>query len=295
VSRLSDLLARGGGYNPPMTTVPSAAAASHRFEVGGLFTDLWTYRGYILTGAIRDLKQRYAGSGMGILWHVVTPMTQIVVYFVVFSRFLGAREGTYSPQAYAVFLCAGILPWFVFAECITRGTTALLANEGYLKKLAIPEAVFVAQTVTTSGLTLALYALALMLIALGTGIPVRAAWILIPVVLLLFLGLCFGLALILATVTVFFRDVTQIMSIVLQVWFWLTPVVYSETSLGPRLTEVMRWNPPTAYILAVRRLLIDGVLPAAADWMWMAGLAILFTALGASLLQRLSSELRDAL
>jgi lipopolysaccharide transport system permease protein len=203
--------------------------------------------------------------------------------------------GAYSPEAYAVFLCAGILPWFVFAECVGRGTTALLANESYLKKLAIPESVFVAQLVTTSGLTLGLYAVALMAIALATGVPAHGAWLLIPVVLFLFLGLCFGLALILATVTVFFRDVTQIVSIVLQFWFWLTPIVYDETSLGPRLTEVMKWNPPTAYIVAVRRLLVDGTVPAAGDWLWMAGLALLLSGLGASVLQRLSSDLRDAL
>jgi homopolymeric O-antigen transport system permease protein len=277
-----------------MTTAP--AAPHHLVEVGGLFSSLWSYRHYILAGAFRELKQRYAGSGMGILWHVVTPLAQIIVYFVVFSRFMGARgSGPYSPEAYAVFLCAGILPWFVFAEAVGRGTTALLNNEGYLKKLAIPEGVFVAQTVTTSGLTLGLYAMALVAIALLTGIPARAAWVLIPVVLLLLLGLCFGLALILATVTVFFRDVTQVMSIVLQFWFWLTPVVYHETSLGPVLTEVMRWNPPTAYIVAVRRLLIEGAVPLAGDWLWMAGLALLFSALGASILQRLSSDLRDAL
>ena len=104
------------------------------------------------------------------------------------------------------------------------------------------------------------------------------------------------MALILATVTVFFRDVTQIMSIVLQFWFWLTPIVYDETSLGPRLTEVMRWNPPTAYILAVRRLLLDGHHPrgGATGCGWRAWLS-LFSALGASILQRLSSDLRDAL
>ena len=279
-----------------MTTAPAPAAAHPLVEVGGLFTSLWSYRHYILTGALRDLKQRYAGSGMGILWHVVTPLTQIAVYFAVFSRFMGARRGgAYSPEAYAVFLCAGILPWFVFVECVGRGTTALLANESYLKKLAITEAVFVAQLVTTSGLTLGLYAVALVAIALATGIPVHGAWLLIPVVLFLFLGLCFGLALILATVTVFFRDVTQIVGIVLQFWFWLTPIVYDERSLGPRLTEVMRWNPPTAYIVAVRRLLVDGAVPAPGDWLWMAGLALLLSGLGASVLQRLSSDLRDAL
>ena len=279
-----------------MTTAPPPAAAHPLVEVGGLFADLWSYRRYILAGALRDLKERYAGSGMGILWHVVTPLTQIAVYFVVFSRFMGGRSGSpYSPEAYAVFLCAGILPWFVFAECVSRGTTSLLANEAYLKKLAIPEGVFVAQTVTTAGLTLGLYALALVAIAIATGTPPRPEWILIPAVLLLLLGLGFGLALILATVTVFFRDVTQIVAIVLQFWFWLTPIVYDETSLGPRLTEVMRWNPPTAYILAVRRLLLDGTIPAAGDWLWMAGLAVLLPALGASILQRLSSDLRDAL
>jgi lipopolysaccharide transport system permease protein len=279
-----------------MTTAPAPAAARHLVEVGGLFTALWEHRGYILAGALRELKQRYAGSGMGILWHVITPLTQIAVYFVVFSRFMGARGvGPYSPQAYAVFLCAGILPWFVFAEAVGRGTTSLLANEGYLKKLPIPEVVFVAQTVTTSGLTLGLYAVALMAVALATGIPAHATWVLIPATLVLFLGLCFGLALILATVTVFFRDITQIVSIVLQFWFWLTPIVYDESSLGPRLTAVMKWNPPTAYILAVRRLLIEGAVPAPGDWLWMAGLALLLPALGASMLQRLSSDLRDAL
>jgi homopolymeric O-antigen transport system permease protein len=279
-----------------MTTVPAPPLPRPLPEVGSQFRSLWRYRSYVLTGALRELKQRYAGSGMGILWHVVTPLTQIVVYFVVFSRFMGAvRGGPYSPQAYAVFLCAGILPWFVFAESLSRGTTALLANESYLKKLAIPEAVFVAQTVTTSGLTLGLYAAALAAVAVATGIPAHATWALIPGVLLLFLGLCFGLALILATITVFFRDVTQIMTILIQVWFWLTPVVYDERSLGPRMTSLMEWNPPTAYILAVRRLLIDGTLPAAGDWLWMAGLAVLLPGLGALLLHRLSSDLRDAL
>jgi len=230
------------------------------------------------------------------LWHVVTPLLQIVVYFVVFSRFMGAQTGgSYSAAAYGVFLCAGILPWFVFAECVGRGTTALLGNEGYLKKLAVPEGVFVAQTVATSGFTLAIYGIALAVIALCTGLPPRPAWALIPVVLLLLLGLGFGLALILATVTVFFRDVSQIVSIVLQFWFWLTPIVYHESSLGPRLTAVMRWNPPSAYIVAVRGLLTQGAAPSLADWLWMAGLAIFFIAVGASVLQRLSSDLRDAL
>jgi len=261
-----------------------------------MLRELWGHRAYILGGAVRELRQRYAGSGMGLVWHVLTPLAQIVVYFIVFSRFIGSRAGgVYSAPSYAVYLCAGILPWFVFSECINRGATSLLANENYLKKLAIPEPVFVAQTVATSGLTLIIYTVALGLMAFATGVPVRWTWLLVPVVLALFLALGFGLALILATMTVFFRDIVHVIDLVLQIWFWITPVVYDVASLGPGLREVVEWNPAAAYIGGVRALLLHATLPDARLWMWMAGLACVVPMVGVLVLYRLRSDLRDAL
>ena len=192
-----------------MTTAPAAAAPRPLLEVGGLFTSLWSYRRYILSGAVRELRRRYAGSAMGIVWHVLTPLVQIAVYFVVFSRFMGTGDGPPS-GSYAVYLCAGILPWFAFSDALTQGAGALVANESYLKKLPIPEAVFVAQTVTTSVLSLGLYRSRSYLLAFLIGVSVQPGWLLIPVVLVLFLGLAFGLALMLAPLCVFFRDVIQI-------------------------------------------------------------------------------------
>ncbi len=256
---------------------------------------LWRHRSFVLTGAFHELRQRYAGSALGLLWHVVTPLAQILVYYAVFSRFMAARSDTPTGGAYALFLCAGILPWFVFAESVSRGGGSLLANEGYLKKLPVPEAVFVARSVTTSTLTLGLYTVALFALALASGVGPRPSWLLLPAVLGLFVCFCFGIALVLSIVTVFFRDVAQIVAIVLQFWFWLTPVVYHHTALGPRLSAVMDLNPVTPFILGVRGLLVEGVFPTAVQWAWMAAWAAGLCLAGARMMDRLHSDLRDAL
>jgi lipopolysaccharide transport system permease protein len=256
---------------------------------------LWRHRSFVLTGALHELKQRYAGSALGVLWHVVTPLAQILVYYAVFSRFMAARSDTPAGGAYALFLCAGILPWFVFVEAVTRGGGSLLANEGYLKKLAVPETVFVARSVATSTLTLALYMLALLVMALLSGVRPHRGWLLLPAVLGLFVCFCFGLALVLSVITVFFRDVAQIVAIVLQFWFWLTPIVYHPAALGPRLSVVMDGNPVTPFILGVRSLLVEGVPPALAQWTWMTVWAVGLCLAGAGMIERLRSDLRDAL
>jgi lipopolysaccharide transport system permease protein len=120
-------------------------------------------------------------------------------------------------------------------------------------------------------------------------------WLLLPVVLVLFVGFCFGIALVLSVVTVFFRDVTQVVALVVQFWFWLTPVVYDAAALGPRLTEVMQWNPVTPFILGVRGLLVEGAFPSAWAWLSMVGWAVSLSLAGGLMIRRLRSDLRDAL
>jgi lipopolysaccharide transport system permease protein len=256
---------------------------------------LWRYRRYILGGALVELRQRYAGSAIGILWHVVTPLAQILIYGIVFSQLLRERGGARSETHYSVFLCAGLLPWLVFSECLNRGSSILLASENYLRKLAIPEVVFVAQSVATSAMTLGMYSVALLIMAWAMGIPPTAAWLVLPLVMLLFLALCFGFALILSTVSVFFRDVVQVTMIATQVWFWITPIVYDMSVLRPGLRRVVEWNPPSAYITSTREILLRGTGPALEEWAWMLGFSAAFLYLGTLILGRLRSDLRDAL
>lgn len=256
---------------------------------------LWKYRRYILTGALREIRQRYAGSVMGVVWHVLIPLIQIGVYYFVFSHFLRWGGANGEGGAYAISMCAGILPWFAFQEAVSQGAMSLVSNEAYLKKLAIPEPVFVAQTVATAGLSLSVYLVALVVLVAATGHAPQLIWFLILPVLMLFLSLAFGFALILAPLCVFFRDVGQLLGIVLQIWFWLTPILYDESMVGPALQTVIRWNPPAAHIAAVRGLLLRADAPSAESWTWMIGLALVLPVVGLLFLQQVHSEVRDAL
>ncbi len=106
----------------------------------------WIYRLFIWRSAISDLRYRYAGSAMGIFWNVLIPLLQILILTVVFSQIMAVRlPGAGSTEVFAIYLCSGLLPWLGFSECVSRGTQSFLENATYLKKLPIPEQIFVAQ------------------------------------------------------------------------------------------------------------------------------------------------------
>src|SRR5215468_3179312 len=121
-----------------------------------MIVNLWRYRGFIVRNALSDIRHRYAGSAAGVAWNVINPLAQIVIYSLVFSQIMVVRMPSGgSGTMFALYLCAGLLPWSAFSECILRGTNAFIENALYLKKLPIPEQVFVAQNAVAATLSLA--------------------------------------------------------------------------------------------------------------------------------------------
>ena len=111
--------------------------------------------GSIARNALSDVRHRYAGSAIGVAWNVLNPLAQILIYSLVFSHLMASRvPGTGSGAAFALYLCAGLLPWAAFSDCVLRGANAFIENAQYLKKLPIPEQVFVAQNAAAATLFL---------------------------------------------------------------------------------------------------------------------------------------------
>src|SRR3954452_13647317 len=104
--------------------------------LSGMVVPLLKYRRLIWQHAIADLRHRYAGTGLGVVWNLLHPLALIAIYSVVFSTVLQSRVAgpDNHPIPYPLYLCAGLLPWLAFAECVTRGTSAFAENAAYLKK-----------------------------------------------------------------------------------------------------------------------------------------------------------------
>ena len=116
-----------------------------------MLASLVRYRSFIWRHAAADLRHRYAGTGLGLAWNVVHPLAVIAIYSAVFTTvFPTPAEPGGGRLPYTFYLCSGFFPWLAFSDCVTRGTAAFVANAAYLKKLPIPEPVFVAQSAATT-------------------------------------------------------------------------------------------------------------------------------------------------
>jgi ABC-type polysaccharide/polyol phosphate export permease len=256
----------------------------------------WAYRSFIWRSALYDLRYRYVGSALGIFWNVLIPLAQILIYAAVFSGIMPVRLAGAAPaNAFTIYLCAGLLPWIGFSECVARGTNCFLENANYLKKLPIPEQVFVACNAVAATLSLGISMALLFLLALVFGWKITWAWSSIAPVVLLLQALGFGLGLALGSLNVFFRDIGQALPIVLQLWMWLTPVVYLKEILPSALQATLPCNPAFPFVDALHAAIVWGEWPTGWHWAVMLFWAAAALLVGYFVLGRLRPEIRDVL
>lgn len=249
------------------------------------------HRGYIWRNAWAELRNRYAGSIGGGFWSVLQPLLLIAVFTVVFTKIMHRPDR--GAAHYVVYLCSALLPWFALSECINRGTHAFVTGAGLLRKLALPEPVFVAQAAAVAGIGLAISFGLLMALAVALGQPAGWAWLLLPLPLAMLLLTGYGVALGLATLHAFVRDVGHGVPVLLQVGFWAYPIVYNAEDLPVSFQRAIAFNPVFPAMTATRELLLHATVPAPELWAGMAGWALGANTLGYAVFRKLRRELRD--
>lgn len=223
----------------------------------------------------RDLSTRYAGSFGGPLWALFNPLILCALYSFVFAVVIRLAPPPGFAGSYAEFLLGGLLPWLGFQEAIARSTTSI-AEQGHLvKKLRFPVEVLVASS-AAAALVLQLVGLAV----LGTFVLVTGRGELHPAVFLLALAfeivLLAGPCLLLATLNVFFRDLSQLVSPLLMIVLYLTPILYPSSLLPAPLAPFLAINPVADLVALFRASLFGGALPPAARLLAWSGAFLLF-------------------
>lgn len=241
----------------------------------------------------QDLRQRFSGNLLGIAWAVLAPLLQLAVFNLVFVHILKARVPGLEGSTYLVFLALGFWPWFAFSEAVTRGCTAITDHSGLAGKVAVPRAVPVLAAVGTAFLLHGLgYLLVLLAVALlGPGLD----WAQLGYALLHWLPLLAmagGLALALAAVQVFIRDLAQTIGLLITLWFFLTPIIYAPETVPGGLAQWLALNPVTGIVDAQRTLLPGlAALPGSAVATWIGG--VLIPLLGWLVFRRLRPHLEE--
>ncbi len=192
----------------------------------------------------RELQSRYAGSTLGVVWNIIHPLVMILIYVTIFSQIMGARISPDGNQfTYAVHLCSGIVPWFLFQEIISRSSTVLVENSNMLKKMALPEEVLFISIFITSLLVNGIGLMALAAILWVMGAPIGPHFLFAFLVMIALAVLATGLGMILSVLTLLIRDVGQLVQIFLQLTFWSLPIVYVPSILPETVQELTTFNP----------------------------------------------------
>ena len=260
-----------------------------------MITSVYKYRTLIWNRAIAEFRHRYSGTGIGFGWNILHPAILIAIYSVVFGVILH-RSFTGLTVPYPLFLCAGLLPWLSFVECITGGVMSFQKNAPYLKKLPVPEQVFVVQTAVTSSMSLFSSFMLLMLVAVIFGQSPSWHWLLLPLPFILLQIAGFGIGLILGTLNVFFPDISQIVNAIMRLAFWATPVLFPVSFFAEHgFGAFIMLNPATASLIAIRDLFLYQTLPSYDIWLSMIAWAVAWVVAGSVVLHVLRKELRDVL
>ncbi len=262
----------------------------------GMLREVWSFRGFVFGSVKRELQSKYTGTQLGAFWIVAQPLSMILVYTVIFAGIMKpSLPGHHSPFAYGIYLCSGVLTWGLFTEMLGRCVNIFVEHGNLLKKVQFPKLCLPIIAVMSSWVHFCIVMVFFMAFLLISGnFP---GWIVVAAVpvLLIQTALTVGLGIFLATINVFYRDVNQMVGVVLQFWFWLTPVVYAPKILPSFASEVLGWNPMWPLIDSYHRIFLDQQMPVWGSMLYPTGLALLFILLGMVAFSRLQGEIVDEL
>lgn len=230
-----------------------------RVSMGQQITAIWRYRELWWDMTRKALRVQYKDSILGILWSLLNPAVSLLVYFIVFQKILGSRV-----PRFAIFLMCGVLVWNFFSTAVTTACGSVVLNAQIIKKVAFPREVPVLATIGSALLQMGLQSIVLVgfLIAFRRGPAVEYLPLLIPALVAVVL-LAAALGLLFAAINVHFRDMTHLLGVAMNVWFWAVPIVYQYRLIRDSVFKnhhnlawlfyLYRCNPITPIVLTFQR------------------------------------------
>lgn len=261
-----------------------------------MFEGLWRYRSFISNAIRNEFRARFIRSKLGGLWMILNPLSQVAIYALVLSNVLAAKlPGVQSQYAYSVYLMAGLLAWTLFSEIVGRCLTLFVEQGNLMKKMNFPRVtlpVIAIGSCLINNVFLILAMLGLFLL-LGVGFNFQMLWLFpLTIVVVMFAA---GVGLLLGVINVFVRDVGQVVPILLQVWFWFTPIVYPRTIIPSEYQEMLLANPFAQIVDAYQNVLVYGEAVNILNLLPILFISLSLLAVSLFIFRRASEEMVDVL
>ncbi len=214
-----------------------------------MLKELYQYRQLLKSNVRKEIRGKYKGSFLGVLWSFVNPLLMTLVYAIVFPFLLKS-----SQPHYTTFIVIAVLPWTWFTTTISQGTSTILANGGIIKKVYFPREILPISVVTSGLVNFLISCLIIAIFLICSGIGFSPYLVFLPIVIILQYMFQLGLILITSAINVYVRDAEYIINFFVSMLFYATPVLYSMSMFPGWVQKILRLNPMTTIIESYRNI-----------------------------------------
>lgn len=261
-----------------------------RRPLRGHLSALVRRRELIVNLAARDLKVRYKQSALGVAWAIAQPFSLMVVFSIIFSLFVRVKT---PGVPYPVFSYVALVPWTYFSNAIGAGAGSLVANANLVAKIYFPREIFPLAGLLAGLVDFLVAATIFAGMLVYYRIPLHGEILWLPLIVLLQMVLMFGLMLLLSAANVFYRDVRLLLPFVLQLWMYITPVIYPLSVVPDRYRGLFSLNPMTGIIDSFRRVIVQGTSPDAGLLGISVAVSLTLLVVGYTFFKRLEMQFAD--
>ncbi len=229
------------------------------FTFGGLAEDYWRYRELFYFFAWRDIKVRYKQTILGVLWAIIQPLFSVLIFTVLFGRLAGIpSDGT----PHAIFYISGLLPWQYVSTTVLASGNSLVVNSGLLTKVYFPRVILPTSAALSALLDFAIGTVLLVGLMIFYRVGFHWTLLLWPVLMVPMFALTIGIGMIMAAINVKYRDVKYAMPFGIQLWLFVTPIIYPTSMVPERYRTLVAMNPLSGLIEAFRWTVVPARAPA---------------------------------
>jgi lipopolysaccharide transport system permease protein len=216
------------------------------------------YKELLLSLALREIKVKYKQSVLGILWAVLQPLSMMVIFTIIFSYFMKVpSEGV----PYPIFSYTALLPWTFFATSLTFAVPSIVTNINLVTKIYFPREIFPIASVLAAFVNFCIAAVFFVAMLLFYRVPLTLNFFYLIPILILQVLFILGISFFASALNVYFRDIKYIIPLVVQLWMYLSPVIYPVSVVPERLKTIYMLNPMAAIIDGYRKIILQGAAP----------------------------------
>lgn len=221
-----------------------------------LLSDLYQYRELLKTSVQKEIRGKYKGAWLGVLWSFLNPLLMLLVYSIVFPYIMRVQIPNYT-----MYLMTALMPWNFFTQTIASSSFAVIAAGNIIKKVYFPREILPISVVLSNTVNFCITFIIIIIFLLFSGVGISWHILLVPIILLVQMFLLFGIAFILSSLTVYARDIEHIVNVIVMALFYATPIVYTIDMLPAKFQTLLYLNPMTSIIDAYRSVLYYHQLP----------------------------------